>query len=384
MTIDYRAYPVLFVDDEDHNLVTYRYAFGPDFSVFTALTGEEALAILRDREIAVLVTDQKMPDMDGVELCERARSLRPETVRIVVTAYASVPATTGAINRGGVSRYLEKPWQPESLAEVLRTAIDGVHVQRVVREMELRILRGDEEQYTLRRKYRDVIHGLSVPFRAVREGLESVAASLGAARRALGWAQDGVAHEALSHVVEASQHLEDITPAMQQIAAIEATERGVRTDHVTPACANTCDLARAVEASIRISERGLNAHGEIRVALEDGVMVPLRASAIGEIVSNLPIFADFDPEKLVKTAEGCGEILSADGGLDHVLLLIRSNLSKKLRETAYAVALEIAAADLEIKPEETRFLEMLRDSLELDQLIVSGLERGIRARNMVL
>ena len=100
--------------------------------------------------------------------------------------------------------------------------------------------------------------------------------------------------------------------------------------------------------------------------------------------SALPIFRDFDQENLVKTAEGCGEILSADGGLDHVLLLIRSNLPKKLRETAYAVALEVAAADLDVKPEETRFLEMLGDSLELDQLTTTGIERGIRARNRVL
>jgi hypothetical protein len=63
---------------------------------------------------------------------------------------------------------------------------------------------------------------------------------------------------------------------------------------------------------------------------------------------------------------------------------VKSALPKKLRETAYAIALEVAAADLEVKPEETRFLEMLRDSLELDNLTTAGIERGIRARNLVL
>jgi len=77
-------------------------------------------------------------------------------------------------------------------------------------------------------------------------------------------------------------------------------------------------------------------------------------------------------------------VLSEDGGLDRVLVLVKSALPKKLRETAYAIALEVAAADLEVKPEETRFLEMLRDSLELDKLITAGIERGIRARNIVL
>ena len=103
----------------------------------------------------------------------------------------------------------------------------------------------------------------------------------------------------------------------------------------------------------------------VTMSAVDRTMTDAELSRIGEIVSNLPVFRDFDQENLVKTAEGCGEILSADGGLDHVLVLIRSNLPKKLRETAYAVALEVAAADLDVKPEETRFLEMLRDSLEL-------------------
>jgi tellurite resistance protein len=122
----------------------------------------------------------------------------------------------------------------------------------------------------------------------------------------------------------------------------------------------------------------------VTMSAVDRTMTDAEIARIGEIVSNLPIFHDFDQEQLVKTAEQCGEILSADGGLDHVLVLIRSNLPKKLRETAYAVALEVAAADLDVAPEETRFLEMLRDKLELDHLTTTGIERGIRARNMVL
>ena len=82
--------------------------------------------------------------------------------------------------------------------------------------------------------------------------------------------------------------------------------------------------------------------------------------------------------------KACGEILSADGGLDRVLALVRSALPKKLRETAYAMALEVAAADMEVNPEEIRFLEMLSESLELDRLTTAAIERGIRARNTVL
>jgi tellurite resistance protein len=116
----------------------------------------------------------------------------------------------------------------------------------------------------------------------------------------------------------------------------------------------------------------------------DRAMTDLELARIGEIVSHLPIFDNYDQKGLIKTAEACGELLGTEGGLDRVLLLIRSAVPKKLRETAYAVALEVAAADLDVKPEETRFLELLRETLDIDKLTGTAIERGIRARNKVL
>jgi tellurite resistance protein len=122
----------------------------------------------------------------------------------------------------------------------------------------------------------------------------------------------------------------------------------------------------------------------VTMSAVDRAITDAELARIGEIVSQMPVFADFNQDNLVKTTEDCGEILSADGGLDHLLLLVRANLPNKLRETAYAVALEVAAADLDVRVEETRFLEMLRDTLDLDKLTIAALERGIRARNQVL
>lgn len=122
----------------------------------------------------------------------------------------------------------------------------------------------------------------------------------------------------------------------------------------------------------------------VTISAVDRTVTDAELARIGEIVSNLPIFATYDPEKLTETSQACGEILGKDNGLEQVLQLIRSTLPKKLRETAYAVALEVAAADLNVRPEETRFLELLSDSLELDKLTATAIERGIRARNKVL
>ena len=122
----------------------------------------------------------------------------------------------------------------------------------------------------------------------------------------------------------------------------------------------------------------------VTISAVDRAMTDDALHRIGEIVSNLPIFADYDDNDLVKTAEACGEILSADGGLQQVLRLVRGALPDKLRETAYAVALEVAAADRLVRPEEIRFLEMLGDTLELDRMTTAAIERGIRARNTTL
>jgi tellurite resistance protein len=151
---------------------------------------------------------------------------------------------------------------------------------------------------------------------------------------------------------------------------------------VAPLCAS------AVRGDVAVTEP-LNHHAAliyvmVTMSAVDRTMTDAELSRIGEIVSNLPVFADFDQEDLVKTAETCGEVLGEDGGLDRVLVLVKSALPKKLRETAYALALEVAAADREVKAEEARFLDMLRDSLDLDKLTTAGIERGIRARNLVL
>ena len=122
----------------------------------------------------------------------------------------------------------------------------------------------------------------------------------------------------------------------------------------------------------------------VTVSAVDRAMTDDELHRIGEIVSNLPVFSDYDDNDLVKTAEACGEILSADGGLQQVLRLVRGALPERLRETAYAVALEVAAADRLVRPEEIRFLEMLGDTLELDRMTTAAIERGIRARNTTL
>lgn len=122
----------------------------------------------------------------------------------------------------------------------------------------------------------------------------------------------------------------------------------------------------------------------VTMSAVDRKMTDAELRRIGQTVSNLPVFRDFHEENLVQTAEACGEILGQDGGLDHVLDMVVAALPERLRETAYALALEVAAADLEVEEEEVRFLELLQERLGLQKLIYTAIERGIRARHTTL
>ena len=101
-------------------------------------------------------------------------------------------------------------------------------------------------------------------------------------------------------------------------------------------------------------------------------------------INTLPVFEAFDQEQLVPLAEECAARLDRDNGLEAVLDVIVASLPAKISETAYAIACEIAAADLHVEQEELRLLEMLRHRLNVDRLTAAAIERGVRARHTTL
>ncbi len=122
----------------------------------------------------------------------------------------------------------------------------------------------------------------------------------------------------------------------------------------------------------------------VTMSAVDREMSDKELSRIGSLVQTLPAFQDFDPEHLLPVAQKCGERLNDDNGLDQVLTAITEALPERLYETAYAVAVEVAAVDLSVAQEELRFLQMLRDRLGLDKLVCAAIERGARARYRTL
>lgn len=116
-------------------------------------------------------------------------------------------------------------------------------------------------------------------------------------------------------------------------------------------------------------------------AAADREMTDRELKRIGDQVRNLPVFAGFDEGELVASAEECAFRLGQEGGLDGFLDTIVGALPSSLMETGYALACEIAAADLHVPQEEARLLRILRDRLGIDRLVATGIERAVKARH---
>src|SRR6516225_4806788 len=102
------------------------------------------------------------------------------------------------------------------------------------------------------------------------------------------------------------------------------------------------------------------------------------------IVDDLPVFRDFDQSELPRVLNDCTELMSRENGLEETLKAIKGALPAKLRETAYAIACDLVAADGEATQEELRILELIRHRLNLERLVAAAIERGARARFQTL
>ncbi|MBO6758375.1 MAG: tellurite resistance TerB family protein [Roseibium sp.] len=116
----------------------------------------------------------------------------------------------------------------------------------------------------------------------------------------------------------------------------------------------------------------------------DSSMTDSELASIGEMVKTLPVFEGYDQDGILIAAQRSSEVLQEPDGLDTILTLIAETLPRKFYDTAYAVAVDVAAADLNLKQEELRLLQMLRDRFGLDKLTVAAIERGAQARHRTM
>ncbi|MCH8542245.1 MAG: response regulator [Alcanivorax sp.] len=122
---------LLFVDDEERILRTLVMAFRSRYRVLSANSGQQALALLREHPVDVVISDQRMPHMTGVEVLRQARDIAPRAMRILLTGYAELASIVGSINEGEIFRYVQKPWRLEELRDTIAEAVEIARADRV-------------------------------------------------------------------------------------------------------------------------------------------------------------------------------------------------------------------------------------------------------------
>jgi len=113
---------LLYVDDEEHNLISFSATFRKDYIIHTATNGEDALQIMRSNDIKLIITDQRMPDMSGMQLLEILSPEFPDTIRMILTGFSDIEVIIEAINSGKVFRYITKPWDENELRMTIENA----------------------------------------------------------------------------------------------------------------------------------------------------------------------------------------------------------------------------------------------------------------------
>jgi len=125
---------ILYVDDEPNNLVSFKATFRLKYKIHTALSGPEAINILDNNDIQIIITDQRMPEMTGVEFLESILEKHPEQMRILLTGYADMNAVIDAVNKGKIFHYLSKPWSEKELNDTILRAYEVYEKKQEERE----------------------------------------------------------------------------------------------------------------------------------------------------------------------------------------------------------------------------------------------------------
>jgi response regulator RpfG family c-di-GMP phosphodiesterase len=115
---------VLYVDDEVNNLRSFKATFRREFKVYIAESAKEGLEILEEKDVEIIISDQRMPEMTGVEFFEKLTEENPDPIRILLTGYSDIDAVIGAINKGRVYHYITKPWDERYLRNIINNSFE--------------------------------------------------------------------------------------------------------------------------------------------------------------------------------------------------------------------------------------------------------------------
>ncbi len=144
---------VLYVDDEVSNLSAFKASYRRVYNVFIAESAKEGKKILDEDDIEIILTDQRMPEMTGVEFLQSIITTHPNPIRILVTGYSDIDAVINAVNEGQIYKYISKPWDNESLKMTINQAYEVYSLRKENQELTKSLIQANKQlEFMLRQK----------------------------------------------------------------------------------------------------------------------------------------------------------------------------------------------------------------------------------------
>ncbi|MFW8599874.1 ATP-binding protein [Desulfobacterota bacterium M19] len=298
---------ILYIDDEKINLSNFAASFKDEFEVITAISGNEGLDIFRvNHDIAVIVADQRMPGMSGVEMLTRIYEMDPDPIRIILTGYINPQDIILAINQGHIHQYINKPWNIDQVRSILCQAVDKYQLTRENKRL-LKVLA--EKNEALQRANKQLIADIDLQARLERQNREAEIKMMSQAKMAsLGQIATGIAHEinqpltfikiALestardveNQALNITELLEDINESQKQIRRITLIIDHLRTfgrngsDEQNPV-----NMPEALDCALILFKQKIKAGGvELRISGADNLpLVNANISKLEQVFTNL-------------------------------------------------------------------------------------------------
>lgn len=144
---------ILYVDDEENNLLSFKANFRFKYNVNIAISAEDAMKILETKPVEIIITDQRMPNITGIEFLEKVIEIYPDPIRILLTGYADMNAVIDAVNKGKIYHYLSKPWNEEELDLTISRAFEVYEKNKETKVMNEKLaLSNDQLEFLLRQR----------------------------------------------------------------------------------------------------------------------------------------------------------------------------------------------------------------------------------------
>jgi len=298
---------ILYVDDTEANLLLFEASFEKDFTVFLANSGSKGLEILRNNEIAVLISDQRMPGMSGTELLELATTEFPDVMRFMLTAYTDYDTVVESINKGQIYGFFNKPFKTKEVRVAINKALEVYYLRKKNQQMLEKLEQANKElldmDYSRTRFLSTITEEIRTPISKIMSAVHMLKDKVDASELS----------ELLAFLDTSVSRLESFSRATTQLARLKSPQTNVKNDSIS--------LKEIVEISI-IEMKNLLDENKLGIQLEElsGPAVisgeeELLLSCTGILLSNA--VSHTGQEEKISVAIGEKSLSITDGGVNY-------------------------------------------------------------------